>query len=135
MIYQVCELDKKTPQKMYPFLRCFLVTRGRICSAHQGFRHGSGEAMLRTPIPLRKSLRKAFDMTTSRHRIEKHHPKMGGVFYGDPWENRTPVSALRGPCLSRLTNEPYSYRFAIIQHFFAFVNSKFEKNKGKFKKN
>ena len=27
-------------------------------------------------------------------------------FFGDSWENRTPVSALRGPCLSRLTNEP-----------------------------
>ena len=29
------------------------------------------------------------------------------TFSGDSWENRTPVSALRGPCLSRLTNGPY----------------------------
>ncbi len=25
----------------------------------------------------------------------------------DPWENRTPVFAVRGRCLSRLTNGPY----------------------------
>ena len=27
-------------------------------------------------------------------------------FFGDPWENRTPVTAVKGRCLSRLTNGP-----------------------------
>ena len=30
MIYQVCDLDKKILQKMYPFLQYFLVTRTGI---------------------------------------------------------------------------------------------------------
>ena len=28
------------------------------------------------------------------------------LFAGDPWENRTPVTAVKGRCLSRLTNGP-----------------------------
>ena len=28
------------------------------------------------------------------------------AFFGDPWENRTPVTAVKGRCLSRLTNGP-----------------------------
>ena len=36
----------------------------------------------------------------------KGHPQGVSFCFGDSWENRTPVSALRGPCLSRLTNEP-----------------------------
>ena len=50
------------------------------------------------------------------------------IFFGDSWENRTPVSALRGPCLSRLTNEPYSRCLIIIQQKVLFVNSFFKKN-------
>ena len=30
----------------------------------------------------------------------------GGVFY-DPYGNRTHVTAVKGPCLNRLTNGPY----------------------------
>ena len=30
------------------------------------------------------------------------------IFFGDPWENRTPVTAVKGRCLSRLTNGPGS---------------------------
>ena len=45
--------------------------------------------------------------TMGQHRTKKA-PIKGASFCGDSWENRTPVSALRGPCLSRLTNEPYS---------------------------
>ncbi len=37
----------------------------------------------------------------------KEHPMLGVLFCGDSWQNRTAVSALRGPCLSRLTNEPF----------------------------
>ena len=29
------------------------------------------------------------------------------VIFGDPYENRTRVSAVKGPCLNRLTNGPY----------------------------
>ena len=46
----------------------------------------------------------------------------GASFCGDSWENRTPVSALRGPCLSRLTNEPIINRLIILPQFFQFVN-------------
>ena len=48
-------------------------------------------------------------------------------FFGDPWENRTPVSALRGPCLSRLTNGPFVSRSIIITQRNSFVNTFFEK--------
>ena len=35
-----------------------------------------------------------------------------GKIYGDPWESRTPHSAVKGRCLNRLTNGPHmvSYR-------------------------
>ena len=45
-----------------------------------------------------------------RRKATSHHkkaPRYGVPFYGDSWQNRTAVSALRGPCLSRLTNEPF----------------------------
>ena len=29
-------------------------------------------------------------------------------FFGDPYGNRTHVTAVKGPCLNRLTNGPYS---------------------------
>ena len=57
------------------------------------------------------------------------------AFFGDSWENRTPVSALRGPCLSRLTNEPYSFfrvRLTIIQQRGHFVNSFLQNSKKNF---
>ena len=38
---------------------------------------------------------------------KQHDPSSDCAVFGDPWENRTPVSALRGPCLSRLTNGPF----------------------------
>ena len=30
------------------------------------------------------------------------------LLIGDPWENRTPVTAVKGRCLNRLTNGPGS---------------------------
>ena len=35
---------------------------------------------------------------------------MSSSFSGDPWENRTPVTGVRGRCLNRLTNGPFSLR-------------------------
>ena len=49
-------------------------------------------------------------VTTER----KKHSIRSASFCGDPWENRTPVSALRGPCLSRLTNGPLFSRPIIL---------------------
>ena len=41
------------------------------------------------------------------HERKKHHPKKGGVFCaGDAYGNRTHVTAVKGPCLNRLTNAP-----------------------------
>ena len=34
-------------------------------------------------------------------------PAIADVFYGDPCENRTRVTAVKGPCLNLLTNGPY----------------------------
>ena len=31
--------------------------------------------------------------------------------FGDPYGNRTHVTAVKGPCLNRLTNGPYNTRF------------------------
>ena len=44
--------------------------------------------------------------STGHQRKEKHHPNLGGVFFGDAYGNRTHVTAVKGPCLSRLTNAP-----------------------------
>ena len=33
------------------------------------------------------------------------------VLFGDPYGNRTHVTAVKGPCLNRLTNGPYNTRF------------------------
>ena len=30
-------------------------------------------------------------------------------FFGDPYGNRTHVTAVKGPCLNRLTNGPYVF--------------------------
>ena len=32
-------------------------------------------------------------------------------YFGDPYGNRTHVTAVKGPCLNRLTNGPYNTRF------------------------
>ena len=33
--------------------------------------------------------------------------------FGDPYGNRTHVTAVKGPCLNRLTNGPYKYRASL----------------------
>ena len=45
---------------------------------------------------------------TTRAQKKERHPMQSDVslFSGDPWENRTPVTAVKGRCLSRLTNGP-----------------------------
>ena len=49
---------------------------------------------------------------------KKMDTENGVHFFGDPWENRTPVSALRGPCLSRLTNGPSRLIARLFYHIF-----------------
>ena len=39
------------------------------------------------------------------------------VFFGDPYGNRTHVTAVKGPCLNRLTNGPYSQNADKNPHF------------------
>ena len=47
----------------------------------------------------------------TRRKRKKHHPKKGGVFCaGDAYGNRTHVTAVKGPCLNRLTNGPLWWR-------------------------
>ena len=38
--------------------------------------------------------------------IKKEHPSGMFSFFYDPWGNRTPVTAVKGRCLDRLTNGP-----------------------------
>ena len=48
-----------------------------------------------------------FDSHCSRH--EKNpHQKVRAIFHGDPYGNRTHVTAVKGRCLNRLTNGPGS---------------------------
>ena len=61
-------------------------------------------AMLRTPQ------RFAYARVAERFSItgaKKERHLFVSLFFGDPWENRTPVTAVKGRCLSRLTNGPY----------------------------
>ena len=39
---------------------------------------------------------------------KENHPYWGGFFFGDPYGNRTHVTAVKGRCLNRLTNGPGS---------------------------
>ena len=39
---------------------------------------------------------------------KKDTTQKGGVFFGDPYGNRTHVTAVKGRCLNRLTNGPGS---------------------------
>lgn len=41
------------------------------------------------------------------HNYSPFESGCGKERYGDPWEVRTPATALKGPCLNRLTNGPY----------------------------
>ena len=48
--------------------------------------------------------------------------------FGDPYGNRTHVTAVKGPCLNRLTNGPYTIdNEYIISDFFPFVKSFLQK--------
>ena len=46
----------------------------------------------------------AFDSLRGAKKEHLHDVQV--FFFGDPWENRTPVTAVKGRCLSRLTNGP-----------------------------
>ena len=39
---------------------------------------------------------------------KENHPKRSGFLFGDPYGNRTHVTAVKGRCLNRLTNGPGS---------------------------
>ena len=54
-----------------------------------------------------------FDLREAHQHKKTGAPKCS-CFCGDPYGNRTPVSALRGPCLSLLTNGPCVIRSIII---------------------
>ena len=41
-----------------------------------------------------------------KRKKEVDNDRIAVHFLGDPWENRTPVTAVKGRCLSRLTNGP-----------------------------
>ena len=84
--------------------QCGIQSGGRICSVSRGF-HGKRRSNVSNSATLRKSLRCGAVLLTG-HQNEKNTTLNGWCRSGDPWENRTPVSALRGPCLSRLTNGP-----------------------------
>ena len=48
--------------------------------------------------------------------------KVFGLFFiGDPWENRTPVFAVRGRCLSRLTKGPFILTRLLYHKVFLFA--------------
>ena len=48
-----------------------------------------------------------FASSSEHETTKKEHTPFGVCsFFGDPWENRTPVTAVKGRCLSRLTNGP-----------------------------
>ena len=79
---------------------------------------GDGEAMLRTRFaPLCDLLIMRFmdricrfyraSGFFRRSHMKKSTPSMWSAFFhGDPYGNRTHVTAVKGPCLNRLTNGP-----------------------------
>ena len=48
---------------------------------------------------------------------KKKHPafQQGASCLHDPYGNRTHVTAVKGPCLNRLTNGPYEYKISLKQ--------------------
>ena len=93
-------------------------TRGRICRRFNCLRRRrAGNASPSQPRAAVSSLPYcehsevfcfcvAVEFDSERGSKKERHPYGMPFLFGDSWENRTPVSALRGPCLSRLTNEP-----------------------------
>ena len=49
------------------------------------------------------------DERTESPKKRKQTPKKVSVFFGDPYGNRTHVTAVKGPCLNRLTNGPCAF--------------------------
>ena len=58
-------------------------------------------------ILFRSRFARTSSIQTNRLPKKKTTPIGVVFFFGDPWENRTPVTAVKGRCLSRLTNGPY----------------------------
>ena len=49
-----------------------------------------------------------FSIPVLRYKIKNRHPFGCLFFHGDPYGNRTHVTAVKGRCLNRLTNGPGS---------------------------
>ena len=68
---------------------------------------GDGGAMLRTHSTIHAvRVRAVFDDDEAQKRKSRTFVLLS--FFGDSYGNRTHVTAVKGPCLNRLTNEPGS---------------------------
>ena len=54
-------------------------------------------------------------MCGTRAKIQKKKALANAKLFGDPYGNRTHVTAVKGPCLNRLTNGPKRYRILLKQ--------------------
>ena len=79
MIYQVCDLDKKILQKMYPFLQYFLVRETGLEPVHQRY-----TPLKRARLPIPPLPRGTFDIIHERNQKVKRFCKKYFVFF----ENR-----------------------------------------------
>ena len=113
----VCELPRPSPlvrrgsssirshQKRKTARSEFGLCCGRICPILRGS-HRERWDRDSNSAPLRKLALRSDSPQESPKKEKQHDPSSDCAVFGDSWENRTPVSALRGPCLSRLTKEP-----------------------------
>ena len=102
MIYQVCDLDKKTPRTVFSVF--FGDPYGNRNFSALPKRRNSPRGEISPIDPLSRD---RFDPTQHADKSKKTLDERLFVF-GDPYGNRTHVTAVKGPCLNRLTNGPGS---------------------------
>ena len=99
---------------------CLVTTVAVVCHFVRSLKLSSKFPLLATPLakttvqvvftsltygiepPSATSLRYVKQVSKKRRRMLKHPSS----FFGDPYGNRTHVTAVKGPCLNRLTNGP-----------------------------
>ena len=82
------------------------VTRTGICPVIQGL-HGRRRSKGSSPCASLCSAPGAIPTYRDTMDEKKHSRKWSAFFHGDPYGNRTHVTAVKGPCLNRLTNGPF----------------------------
>ena len=104
---------------------CAAIPRTEAAACSTACKKARGRAVTRTGISrgLKNSPLDCFLRAAARRPVcflvRKHKNKPSSLswraYFGDPYGNRTHVTAVKGPCLNRLTNGPLQYKISLKQ--------------------